>query len=301
MTLPNFLIIGAAKAGTSSVFYYLKQHPQIFGCPVKEPGFFAFENKVIDFKGPGDEALNSVIVTKYADYLSLFGGVSDELAIGEASAIYLHSEDAPSRIKHYIPDVKIIAILRNPVERAISSFSHLRRDGFESLERFSDALEAEEQRKIDKWQHLWSYAGMGFYYEALKRYYSLFPAENIAIYTYDEFKENPVCMLRKIFAHLGVDKSFSPDTSHKYNVSGKPRSRLLHQFLLQPTLLKSGLKILIPKGLRLKMRMRAMEKNIEPQGVDDSDEVIAYLYGIYREDILKTQELVHMDLTSWLK
>lgn len=143
MTMPNFLIVGAQKAGTTSLHYYLKQHPQIYMRPRKEPHFF--EGMHWDFYRPGRIML---AVTDLADYQALFEGVTDEKAIGEASASYLYSPKAPTLIKRSIPDARLIAILRNPPDRAYSNFLHCVRGGRESIVDFAEALRVEEERII---------------------------------------------------------------------------------------------------------------------------------------------------------
>ncbi len=127
MTMPNFLIVGAMKCGTTALYYYLEQHPQIFMSPVKEPNFFCFEGR------EGLDSGNSI--TDIAAYRGLFRGVSSERAIGEASHCYLYEPRAVERIKHYTPDARLIAILRSPIERAYSHFLHAVRNGTECQSR----------------------------------------------------------------------------------------------------------------------------------------------------------------------
>src|SRR3954452_17434204 len=122
MTMPNFLIVGAAKSGTTSLYYYLKQHPQVFVSPVKEPKFFAYEGEKVVYRGPGDAENNRRLVNNLADYRALFGGANGAKAIGEASPVYLYSPKACERIRHYLPDAKLFVILRDPAERAYPSF-----------------------------------------------------------------------------------------------------------------------------------------------------------------------------------
>lgn len=162
MILPNFLIIGAAKSGTSSIYDYLKQHPQIYMSSIKEPIFFAFEGEQIDEFGPfNDDPLAKGTLTNSAtnidDYQALFRDVDGEKAIGEASVRYLYFSKSPNRIKKYIPEAKLIAILRNPVDRAYSHFLMNLRKQFEPLNDFSKALQAEEKRKLDNWGWDWHY------------------------------------------------------------------------------------------------------------------------------------------------
>ena len=179
MTMPNFFIVGAQKAGTTSLYYYLKQHPQIYMSPRKEPHFF--EGMHWDFYRPGRMALP---VTDLADYQALFEGVTDEKAIGEASASYLYSPKAPTLIKRSIPYARLIAILRNPADRAYSNFLHCVRAGRESIVDFAEALRVEEGRIKGNWGPLWHYKQKGFYYAQVKRYLDTFgrdPVQGLAL------------------------------------------------------------------------------------------------------------------------
>ena len=153
---------------------------------VKEPKFFALEGRGIYFRGPGDREVmtqtsDNRAVTTLEEYEALFEGVRGEKAIGEASPIYLHNDQAPGRIKHYISDVRLIAVLRDPVERAYSAYLHQVRDGREWLS-FPEALRAEEERVADEWAPGWRYKLVGFYHRHLTRYYELFGEERIRVY-----------------------------------------------------------------------------------------------------------------------
>ena len=116
--MPTFLVIGAPKSGTTSLYHYVGQHPDIFVSPVKEPRFFAFEGMTLDFRGPGDEELNASAVTSIEDYEALFQGRSTEKAIGEMSHLYLYCEGTASRIRRRIPDLKLVAVLRHTAREA---------------------------------------------------------------------------------------------------------------------------------------------------------------------------------------
>ena len=145
MTLPNFLVIGAAKAGTNALFHYLRQHHQVYMSPWKEPKFFAFESRdELTFRAAnGREApVNATVILDRQEYEQLFDGARGELALGEASPHYLYVEKAPARIKALVPEMKLIAVLRNPVDRAFSSYLHLVRDALEPLD-FGTALDAQ--------------------------------------------------------------------------------------------------------------------------------------------------------------
>jgi hypothetical protein len=302
MKLPNFLIIGAAKSGTSSLYYYLEQHPRVYCSPQKEPSFFALEGQNAEFAGPGDELFSRRAVRDLSTYQALFEGVTNETAYGEASVLYLYSPSAPARVKYYIPQAKLIAILRNPVDRALSSFAHLRREGREPLASFEKALQAEDDRVEANWQHQWHYTRLGFYYSQLKRYLELFPPDQISVYTYHEFSENPVQVLQDTFRFLSVDSSFVPDTSIKHNVSGVPRSRVLHSLIVKPSVVKTVLwRPFLPLSLRRFLRQVVWQWNIVAAKPELSRETRKYLVQIYKDDILKLQDLIKVDLSNWLK
>ena len=303
MTLPNFLVIGAGKSGTTSLYHYLRQHPQIFMSPTKEPKFFALEGVGIYFRGPGDQEVmtqtaDNRSVTEIGAYERLFDGVRGEKAIGEASPIYLHSPQAPARIRHHIPDAKLVAVLRNPVERAYSAYLHQVRDGREWLG-FREALRAEEGRIRDGWAPGWRYRRVGFYFEHLSRYYELFGAEKLRVYLYEDLSESPVSVSQDIFRFLGVDGSFVPDTSLRHNPSGIPKSKALVALIKRPNPLKSAARAILPEKLRKRLSASLQTRNLS-KAPPMPEEARRELVEAYREDVLRLEGLIGRDLSGWL-
>jgi hypothetical protein len=305
--MPNFLIVGAAKSGTTALYEYLKQHPQVFMSFNKEPHFFAFEGKRPDFQGPGDQELyDDIGVSDIEVYRALFRGVAKETAIGEASVYYLYLPRARERIQHYVPDVKIIAILRDPAERAYSNFLHMIRDRKEPLSDFARALQAEEDRIQNNWGPLWHYRQVGFYYEQLKRYYEVFDREQIRVYLYEDLNDNPTTTLKDAYTFLGVDNTFASDVSVRHNVSGVPKNNhwhALHKFLLEPHPVKAIFKPFLPVKLRRALPHRLVN-TLRNRNLDKPPfpvEVRRYLTEVYSDDILKLQELIQRDLSKWLQ
>ena len=300
MTIPNFLVIGAGKAGTTSIDLYLQEHPQVYMSPVKEPNFFALEGEKVDFRGPNAENLiNSWSVNDWEKYLELFQGVKDQKAIGETSPLYLYSPKAPERIRHYIPNVKLIAILRNPVRRAFSAYVYLLGKGRESCKDFGQALLQEEKRINANWEWIWHYQNVGFYYKQLKRYFDTFDREQIRVYLFEDLNSNPVSLVQNIFQFIGVDDTFIPNTSIKAKESKVPKNRLLQNFLEKPNLIKNILKVVLPANFRKPMAARTYRENIaEPPKL--SPEMQQQLIQVYQEDILKLQDLIQRDLSKWL-
>jgi DNA-binding TFAR19-related protein (PDSD5 family) len=294
--MPNFLVIGAQKAGTTSLYHYLKQHPEIYMSPIKEPHFFAVEGAAPDFRGPSPR--NPLTITDLEAYRALFAGVSGETAIGEASPSYLGNPKAPNRIRHYIPEAKLIAILRNPVERAFSAYLHRVRDDREWFD-FARALREEEARIKANLTPGWYYKRAGFYYPQLKRYYELFDREQIRVHLYEDLDTDPASMLLELFAFLNVDETFVPDTSLRHGVTGVPKSRILRRFLRGSNPVKSFLRPLFRPETRVKIGTRLNNLNLtKPQM---SPEVREALIATYREDILKLQDLIRRDLSEWLE
>lgn len=261
MVKPNFLIIGAAKAGTTSLYHYLNQHPQIYMSPLKETNYFALAGKQLIFRGPGDhDYINRFSLTTIDAYQAQFEGVTHERAIGEASPLYLYEPHVPQRIRRHLKNVKLIAILRHPVERAYSAFLHLVRDGREQCATFAHALEQEHIRIASHWEHIWHYKQMGLYYQQLKRYYDCFAPAQIKVYLYDMLKADPHRVIQDIFRFLHVDDTYAPDISIRYNVS------------------------------------RASETTLPPL----LPEVRSQLSQAFRDDLLRLESLIQIDLSGWL-
>ncbi len=294
MTLPNFLIIGAAKAGTTALDSYLKQHPQIYMTPEKETNFFAFEGETLKFNGIGDSAIAQFSITDLATYEQEFWGVKQEKAIGEACPSYLYSEKAVERIYHHIPNAKLIVILRNPVDRAYANFLHLIRDNREPEKDFAKALEAECDRIANNWEWFWHYIQLGFYHRQLERYYQRFNSDQIRVYLYEDLRDDALKLIKNIFTFLEVEINFEPDMTIRPNKSGMPKNELLHRFLTKPNPLKSLVKPLLPASFRQKIQ----HQNLTTPVI--SPEVREKLINIYRSDILACQELINRDLSSWL-
>ena len=298
--MPNFFIVGAQKAGTTSLCRYLQEHPQIYMSSISEPGFFAFEGEKINFCGPGDERILNRVVTDLEKYRQLFADVTHETAIGEGTTLYLQSSKAANRIAHYVPNAKIIVILRNPVDRAYSAFMHLKRDNLEQIkiEDFSKALLEEEKRINNNWGFLWRYKTMGLYSQALQRYYDYFPSDRIKVYLYEDFNNQPHEILKDIYRFLNVDEQYLPDFLPRYNVSGIPKSRILYNFMKNESKLRSALKPLIPNKLQKKVVNYIKLNNLVKSKL--SPKTKSEIIEIFRDDIVLLQNIIDKDLSSWL-
>ncbi len=308
--MPNFLIIGAAKAGTTALYFMLNQHPEIYMSPMKETNFFALEGKTLNFKGLHGlpDGVNNISVTKIEDYQALFEFVPDRIkAIGEASPSYLYLPETPKRIKHHIPNPKLIVILRNPAERAYSAFVFKSWKGEEPFLDFAEALTQEDQRIKDNWTWGWHYKNMGFYYEQLSRYFNEFDRSQIMVCLHEDLQKRPQETLQSIYDFLEVDRSFVADSDTRYHsTGGLPKNKYLHSLVTKSMetaqSMKVVLKPLIPKNLRLPLfyllnDVRRSNSQKQPLPL----EIRKQLISAYHDDILNLQELIQRDLESWLK
>lgn len=298
MRLPDFLLIGAAKSGTTALFYYLGQHPGVYPCPVREPSFFALEGHTLHFAGPGDRAtVGTHAVTDLAAYGALFEGAAPGQVAGEVSPLYLYDAAAPARIKAHIPQAKLIVILRNPVERAYASYLHLRRDGREPCNRFEEALSREQVRIASGWEHLWHYVAMGRYATQLQRYLSVFDPAQLLLIRYDEFQAAPAAVVQQCFEFLGVDAGFAPSFARRPNRSGEPRSRLVQRVVGGQGRMKQMARWL-PEGLRGRLLDRVQRLNLARPAMDSRAR--RSLEEAYQDEIHQLQELTGWDLSDWL-
>jgi Sulfotransferase family len=299
MTFINFMIIGAAKSATTSLYRYLADHPQVYLSSYKEPKFFQFENEAKPIATSLDLKIYESAIKNFEEYRALFSNVKDEIAIGEASATYLYIKDAALKIYQRFPEIKLIAILRHPADRAYSHYLHTRYLGHEPLS-FTEAL-AEEDRRIQlNWGDSWHYRREGLYAEQVERYLNLFGREQLKVYLYDDLCSHPQDLIRDVYNYLGVRSDFiPPNLEKKYNVRTVPRDSTLNYLLNEPNLVKASLAKILPEHLKKKIWLWLDRKNrVSPEVIEPA--IRKSLTDYYREDILRLQDLIDKDLSKWL-
>jgi len=296
--MADFLIIGAARAGTTALHSYLRQHPQIFMPAQKEPNFFAFEDEDLNCKGPGADYINNS-TTKLADYQALFADAPSDSVCGEASPLYLFAEKSAARIHRHTPDVSLVAILRNPIEQAYSHFMYATKNRIEDVQDFADALKSEEERMSKGWQPLFAYSQFPRYAEQLERYFAQFRRDQILIHTYEEFVSDPGELLADVFCFIGVDPKFRPDLARKLNAGGVPKNPRFQNFLMKPNMITGAIGRVVPQDLRLKIRDRLSGMNLKSKTAmpDDAREILRE--RLFPE-IRKLGKLLDRDFGAWL-
>ena len=295
--LPDFLIVGASKSGTSSIYHYLKQHPDIFLSDVQKEGRY-FSQMEGNFSGPGDTRVDAEITRNIEQYKTLFQNYNNEKAVGDISPEYLwFHEKAIPLIKSVLgTEVKIIIILRSPVERAYSGYLHFKRDKRETLS-FEEALEKEDERKQKNWIWAWQYKNSGLYYEQVKAYLDNF--ENTKVIIFDDFREKPQKVLTEICKFIGVDTGFEFDTRYKYNVSGDPKNSVLYKLETSREMVNFIKKLVPQKSVQFLKNRFTGEKQMTRQEMNP--ETRKQLVEFFRDDVMKLEQLIQKDLSHWLK
>lgn len=306
--LPNFLIVGAMRSGTTSLWRYLRQHPQIYMPSLKEPRFLA-SSVLLEL---GDEFYRFQRVCKshpactFDDYVQLFRKAKDENAIGEASPHYLYPyRSTIPTIKHYLGDVKIIIILRNPVDRAFSAYKHAllisnKRSPFKEQLPFEKCLEIEEERrKNEVWPMMNFYKDLGFYYKQVKAYMENFRRAKVCLY--DDLNNDACGLVKDIFAFLDVDSSFNPDVDIKHNESPQEKMFLREFILDYKHPLKKLFRPVLLKAIGMKKTERLVNFFKRGKQIEMKPETRSYLIDLYSDDIFKLQDLIQRDLSGWLK
>jgi len=290
--LPNFVIIGAAKAGTTALYWYLAEHPAVFMSPVKETNYFAYG---LDGAGRllyGNPEVHRFPVKSLAEYEALFAGADRAAAIGEASPLYLECPQAAGRIRELIPGARIICSLRHPVDRAYSDYQmFLRRRGLR-LDPARDLTPTSAWARPDShWMQI------GRYHEQLARYFDAFPRAQIHVSLFDDLKRNALQTTQDVYRFVGVDAAHAPNFAAPHAVGGMPASRLLERFFMNPVI-RSAVEPWVPT--RAANWVRQLRSRNLRRAPSLPAPLRRDLTRHFRDDIARTSELIGRNLDDWL-
>jgi hypothetical protein len=300
MALPNFLIAGMAKCGTSSLAQYLQQHPEVFISKQKEPRYFSSQCMPFPINGPKGDKLENWYVKSFEAYKALFEGIT-ERAIGEASAdtIYFHKCTIPI-IKEKLGDPKIIIILRNPAKRAFSAYQHLVRDERESGS-FQEALSKEAYYIENNYELIHHFRAVSHYYEHVQAFMEAFT--EVKVILNEDLQRKPKEVLKSVSEFLGVSADFDFETDLKFNESGIPKNRLLHDNLQQQNspirkLIRPIARVILPtEEKRRRMVTWLSGRNLSK--MEFSDEEYKSLLKEFEPEVIKLEALLNRDLSIW--
>lgn len=296
--LPDFFIVGAPKCGTTSMYNYLRQHPQIFMPEVKEPHYFAGD---LTYIRPERR------IADWSKYLSLFENATSDQRVGEASTGYMNSKIAAKQIYEFNPEAQIIIMLRNPIEMMRSLHSHRLYHGIENITDFGKALEAEQYRKRGERMPRIPSLVEGCYYREIadfvpqvNRYLDLFPREQILFIIYENFKENWEEEYRRVLEFLGVDSTFTP-LPKVYKPNRFVRVGWLNRIVRHPPIwIRKIARRVLSADSRARIASSLLKKSevVKPRE-SLPDDLYAQLAKEFKPKVDELSELIDMDLTFW--
>jgi hypothetical protein len=285
---PNFLIVGAAKAGTTSLHAYLRQHPEVFMSAFKEPHYFSsFES------APEFDSYMPVIRDSYT-YQTLFAGSEGYKAVGEASPSYLCDSNAARRIRSALPTAKIIISLRDPVERAFSHYLMEYRQGRETRS-FPEALRADEMRSEKGWGKSFMYVELGLYAEQIQRYLEVFGRGRVLVVLFEDLIHETAAVMKEIAQFLEVDPERFPSTAFDrvHNPYERSRGRVA-RLVLRSRPIRIWSKRWIPQRLRTIVRNRFLfTTGQKPRLDEESRRVLAERFA---PDVARLEDLLQRNL-----
>ncbi len=281
----RIFIVGAPKAGTTSLHYYLNEHPEVLMSSMKEPDFFL--EKEIDDLGL---YYGTTRIETSDKYHNLFSDKKDEEIFGESSVSYLYYPEVPKRIKEYNTEAKIIIMLRNPVDRA---FSHYLMDFKLGLlsDKFEDVFNKKEGLKFQQ------YFLLGNYYEQVKRYLDEFTKENVHIIWYSDFKKDAEQEVKKAFEFIDVDSAYKVNFKTVHNSFFMPKGKIIRK-IYSIVWLRKLLLFLFPFTLITFIKSTLFTKGKKPKITNESRKIFT---EYYLNDICKLEELLSINLSEWKK
>ncbi len=311
---PNLFLVGAPKAGTTSIYRFLQSHPDIFMSPIKEPHYFSKDIKSEKFSKDYSKRnyinldqyfsnnklpnIQIAFLENYHQYMELYRDKKDEKYFGEGSTGYLFSRVAAKEIYNFNPDAKIIMILRNPVER---TFSHWRMDsraGYSRSDNFYKDIIFDYSLEDNTWGGVSStYIQLGLYSQQVKRYLEYFPKENVKIFFYDEFEKNPEDIKKELFNFLNV-QDVDIDFSKRYNTDFKARNFLIHFLFKKYRSQTHFFKNIIPKKIKSFLKNIFFQQSISNHHPINKD-VRMKILSLFLHDISNLEKIIDKDLSTW--
>lgn len=293
---PQFLVVGTAKAGTTSLYRYLLQHPDI-AIPVKETFFFLKELYAQNHLPYPQQRPKRDLILSEEHWENCYRGLEGKI-VGEIGTGYLyHHELAIPQIKEYLgTDVKICIVLRDPVERTFSSYKHFTKDLHENHD-FETALSQEEARKSEHWDFMWHHTAMSKYSEQVEAYLNAFP--HVKVFYYEDLRDHPEDFMQSFFTFIGLTAPEGADFSTRFNPSGQVRSKWLQQTITQESafkrLFRPMFRALVGKERRAKIRKYVKERNLKSAN-ELTEQQRAQLEHLFQEDTTRLAQLLEAPL-----
>ncbi|HEV2258268.1 MAG TPA: sulfotransferase [Streptosporangiaceae bacterium] len=300
--MPDFLVIGAPKAGTTALHAALSEHPGLYMSAIKEPKFFLSDGPPPTKGGPGDALTYREHVWRRADYEALFAQAPPGTLRGESTPLYLYDRAAMDRIREAVPRARLIVIVRDPVERAHSNWAHLWSAGLEPVADFVRACGEEQRRIAAGWASFWHYTGLGRYGEQLQYLFTLFPREQVLVLRYRRLVDEPAQALDRICAFLGVATGVLTQMPRQ-NVTSHPEPTLTHRAVAAAQRAGSAVGSLVP-GLTAATLTGPLERYLQRHSRERqplSWEQRQALIPRFEPDIALLERVLGEDFGDWVR
>jgi hypothetical protein len=298
MPVPTFIVIGAGRCGTTSLHAWLAAHPDIHMAPRKSLDFHVRGDPIPDWEQPLARAMaRRRAVGELDDYLALFEAGSSRQAIGEISPTYLQSIHAAPSIHKLNPRTRIVAILRDPVERAYSHFLGRQRDGIEPPGPFAARVEREIGLGMPDEIAFGHYLGCSRYHHFLAPYLELFPRDQIRLYLLEDMQREPARMFDDLQAFLGLTRRVEPDVSRRLNRTGLVANPMMRRLWTGSARLRTAMRPFLPAAVRHTggaLFLRDVHRPPIDRGLR------ARLVELFRDDVRLLEPVLGRDLSPWL-
>lgn len=294
--IANLVVVGAPKCGTTSLYHYLKQHPELYLPARKELHYFSREQLARDTAGPGDRSVLDRLCADRAAYEAEFAAAESQPILGDISPSYFDFAEVAGAMREELGPARVVILLRDPIAKAFSQYMHLVRDGRETLD-FYQALQAEADRTAKGWAMIWRYAASTMYAWRVRSYLDAFGPDRVRIYLFEEFIREPQAMLTDLWRFLDV-ADVQPDTSKSFNASSRPRSRLLASMVSKRSPFAALARAVVPGAVRDRLSEGIRRLNAGRKGqVDERSR--AFLRERFAADVRETEALLGRRL-EWL-
>ena len=279
---PNFFIAGTVRGGTTWLYKQLRSHPQVFMCEPKEPHYYS---------GVPPRRKHIPHVLDAAAYRRLFDGVGNEIAVGDASTSYLWSDGAAERIHRDVPAARIIAVLRDPVDRAFSHYLMHVREGVQTRP-FYEAVRDDWAARTQRWETSNLYVDLGLYHQQVKRYLDIFGADQVMVLSFGEIRKSPEEVIRRIAAFLGIDAARFPPPGGAENAYARPANAFARELLGNQTL-RRAVRVL-PYALRRSVKHTMLLKTDDKPALDRRS--VEFLAPLFADDLARLRRLLDRPL-----
>lgn len=305
--LPDFLVVGAARSGTTALYSLLKKNPQIYMPTEKEPMFFFCWNqpKFFQFINKSKKIKAEFTCHKLEEYRKIFKKAGKKQIIGEGSTWYLYAYQTviPNIKKLYgkkSDSIKIIILLRNPVNRIWSHYWEKKTRGYEFLT-FLDAIKEStiQFRLKSRSTPSYDYIGFGKYYHQVKAYLDNF--SHVMVILFEEFIMNPEETINKVYRFLGADEIKNIKKTQYLNAAGIPKNlafSIIDKMIFKPGKWRTYFKYMFPFEVRRDLRYYLGNKIYKKQKLPS--EYKKSIQDEYREDIIRLSPLIKKDLNHWM-